>query len=98
MAAAIGNQYAAHRKRWTMAIDRALEKRSRVDQVEALDALAEKLLVLADAGDLGALKELGDRMEGKPSQMIGVGQDPNAGPVRTFHELVLVDGRTDAAP
>jgi hypothetical protein len=93
MAAAIGNQYAAHRKRWTMAIDRALEKRSRVDQVEALDALAEKLLALADEGDLGALKELGDRLEGKPSQMIGIGQDPDAAPV-TVIERRIVRGNT----
>lgn len=68
MAAAIGNQYAAKSKRWQMAIERALEKRSRAAQVEALDALAEKLLENCDAGDLASLKELGDRLDGKPTQ------------------------------
>ena len=68
MAAAIGNQYAAKSKRWSMAIERALEKRSRVAQVEALDDLAEKLLAKCDEGDLTALKELGDRLDGKPTQ------------------------------
>ena len=93
MAAPLGNQNAVRAKRWSMAIDRALEKRSRVDQVEALDALAEKLLALADEGDLGALKELGDRLEGKPSQMIGIGQDPDAAPV-TVIERRIVRGNT----
>lgn len=98
MAAAPGNQYAAKSKLWQAAIHRALEKRSKVAGREALDDLAEKLLALADENDLGALKELGDRIDGKSAQMVGIGQDPNAGPVRTFHELVLVDGRADAAP
>jgi hypothetical protein len=98
MPAPIGNQNAAKAKVWSAAIARALEKRSKLEQKDALDDLAEKLLGLCDQGDLGALKELGDRLEGKAAQAIGLGQDPNAGPVRTFHELVLVDGRTDAAP
>jgi hypothetical protein len=81
MGAPIGNQFAAKSKRWSMAIDRALEKRSRVAGVEALDELAEKLLLLADQSDLGALRELGDRIEGKPGQAIDLGSDPNR-PVR----------------
>lgn len=67
-----GNQNAAKAKRWSAAIERALEARSRVEQREALDALAEKLLSLCDAGDLGALKELGDRLDGKAKQAIDV--------------------------
>ena len=76
MGAPVGNQFAAKAKRWSMAIDRALEKRSKVAQVEAMDMLAEKLLALCDEGDLGALKELGDRIEGKPGQAIDIGSDP----------------------
>lgn len=70
MAAALGNNYAGKEKVWAKAIKRALEKRSRVDQVEALDALAEKLLAKCDEADMGALKELGDRLDGKPAQTI----------------------------
>lgn len=69
MAAPLGNQNAAKAKVWSAAINRALEKRG-VSRAEALDALAEKLLGLADQGDLGALKELGDRLEGKAAQTI----------------------------
>jgi hypothetical protein len=69
MGAPVGNQNAAKAKVWTAAIERALDKRG-VSRIEALDALAEKLLALADQGDLPALKELGDRLEGKPAQAL----------------------------
>lgn len=70
MAAPVGNQYATKARLWAQAINRALEKRSKSDQLEALDDLAEKLLDLCAAGDLGALKELGDRLDGRPCQQI----------------------------
>jgi hypothetical protein len=70
MAAPLGNNNASKAKVWSAAIGRALEKRSRLDQKDALDDLAEKLLELCEAGDLGALKELGDRLEGKAVQQI----------------------------
>ena len=68
--APIGNQNAAKGKRWAQAIDRALANRSPVSMTKALDELAEKLLMAADNGDGWALKELGDRIDGKPSQAI----------------------------
>ena len=77
-----GNQNAAKGKRWAAAIDRALERRyeknaSLKDAQEALDALAEQLLLKADDGDMAALKELGDRIEGKPAQSVTVSGDPD---------------------
>jgi hypothetical protein len=68
--APLGNTNAAKGKIWSAAIARALEHRSRKDQKDALDALAEVLLSKCDEGDLTALKELGDRLEGKPAQAI----------------------------
>jgi len=68
MAAPVGNRNAAKAKVWTAAIERALDKRCGADRVVALDALAEKLLTLCDEGDLSALQELGNRLEGKPAQ------------------------------
>ena len=73
--APLGNKNAAKAKLWSAAIERALKKRSRVDAKEALDALAEKLLAKCDSGDITALKELGDRLEGKPAQGILIGED-----------------------
>lgn len=49
---------------------RALRKRSKSDQLEALDDLAERLLKECDKGDMAALKELGDRVEGRAVQAI----------------------------
>lgn len=65
-----GNQNATRGRVWRDAINRALEKRSKAEQIEAIDELAEKLLERAEAGDIAALKELGDRLEGKPTQTI----------------------------
>jgi hypothetical protein len=76
MGAPVGNQNAARAKLWTAAIMRALEARSsRLEQKNALDALAEKLLQQCDEGDMTALKELGDRIEGKAAQPIGGADD-----------------------
>ena len=75
MAAAPGNQYAAKERVWTAAINKALEKRSALGRMEALAALADKLLKQCDEGNLIALKELGDRLEGKPGQSMTVSGD-----------------------
>lgn len=73
MAAAPGNQYAAKARIWQAAIKRALAEKSRLEQKEALDDLALVLVAKAMDGDLGALKELGDRLDGKPAQALDVG-------------------------
>lgn len=77
MGAPVGNQNAARAKVWRSAIERALERRtaSRTDGKKEIDALAEQLLNLVATGDLGALKEFGDRMDGKPPQAIIGGED-----------------------
>lgn len=70
MGAPVGNQNAAKAKVWQQAIVRALEHRSRLRQRQALDELAGVLLDRAAEGDMAALKELGDRLDGKPAQAI----------------------------
>jgi len=96
MGAPRGNQNAAKAKVWRAAIERALERRtkSRLDGIREIDALAEKLLELVAAGDLPALKEFGDRIDGKPAQAI-VG-DNAADPVN-IREIVIraVDAASD---
>lgn len=77
MGAPIGNQNAAQAKVWKAAIERALDKRGALDRKHALDELAGKLLDKCAEGDMGALKELGDRLDGKPSQEVsGAGGGP----------------------
>jgi hypothetical protein len=70
MGAPVGNSNAASAHAWKAAIERAIAKRSRLAQKEALDELAEKLLERCDEGDMGALKELGDRLDGRPHQTV----------------------------
>ncbi len=63
-----------------MAIDRALEKKSRVDKIEALDEIAERVVETAlkgpsyEKGDpwLHAVAELADRLDGKASQQLNL--------------------------
>ena len=69
MGAPEGNQNATHRGIWRQAIIRALDKRG-VSRADALDALAEKLINLVETGDLPAIKEFGDRIDGKSLQAV----------------------------
>lgn len=97
MGAPVGNKNAARPRIWRAAIEAALEKRtqSRIDGKKEIDALAEKLLELVAAGDLAALKEFGDRIDGKPAQIIA--GDPDGDPIRTVSEIVIraVDAASD---
>jgi hypothetical protein len=54
-------------KPWKDAIARAIKRREEKDPL-ALEKLADKLLREAAQGDITALKELGDRLDGKPKQ------------------------------
>lgn len=91
MGAPVGNRNAAKAKVWRSAIERALERRtvSRADGVKEIDALADELLKLVAAGDLGALKEFGDRMDGKPAQAI-IGGDEDDAPLTIKGVIELV--------
>lgn len=81
--APLGNRNAAKAKVWHAAIMRALERRKPADErIAAIDELADKLLELVAKGDLAALKEFGDRMDGRPAQAVTVTGDEDGGPVR----------------
>lgn len=86
MAAPVGNQNAAKAKVWSAAIQRALDARtSKLEQKLAVDELAEKLLAQCDAGDMTALKELGDRLDGKPHQSTDVALSGDVNVNRTVY-------------
>jgi hypothetical protein len=79
--APFGNQNALRGRIWTQAIERALARRkAKSDQIKAIDELADKLLDTCASGDLPALKELGDRLEGKAIQSSEI-SGPGGGPV-----------------
>ena len=70
MAAPVGNTNAQKGALWRNAINRALEERTKKRGLDALQDLADKFLAACEAGDITALKELGDRLDGKPTQPI----------------------------
>ena len=76
MAAPKGNNNAAKAKIWSAAIMRALEKRSRTERKKIIDSIADALIDKCLERDLPAIKEFGDRIEGKVPQQLDHG---NAG-------------------
>lgn len=76
MAAPKGNNNAAKAKIWSAAILRALEKRSRTERKKIIDSIADALIDKCLERDLPAIKEFGDRIEGKVPQAIeGTGEN-----------------------
>lgn len=75
-------------KLWQTAIIRAIKRREETDPL-ALEKLADKLLAGIDAGDVSAMKEFGDRVDGKVAQAI-IGDD-EADPVRieTIRNIIV---------
>lgn len=65
------SKLANHRKPkiWTDALNRAIKRREEEDP-RALEKLADKLLRKVDDGDVAAIRELGDRLQGKSLQEI----------------------------
>lgn len=75
MAAPFGNQNAVKAKRWQQAIDRALERRSKVDQIGELDRLADEFLKAVEAEGITGYRELADRLDGKAVQTLAGDND-----------------------
>lgn len=75
--APLGNKNAANAKIWTQAIKRALARRG--GNIEGgLNDIADQFIEAVAQGDAWAIKELGDRLEGKPAQtqILEGGQEP----------------------
>ena len=89
MAAPVGNQFAKKAKIWEQAIKRALARRANGTIDLGLDKLADKLVDAAESGDQWALKEIGDRLDGKPAQSVQVDGDGEGGPVRHALEVTF---------
>lgn len=80
MGAPLKNTNKADNKRWKMAIESALALKG-TDKWQALTAIAAKLIERAEEGDMSALKELGDRIDGKASQQVAI-TDSEGGPLQ----------------
>ena len=63
-----GNKLAVKNKIWTEAIKRAMREEFGSDWEKCLTAAAKPLVQALKMGDMQAIKEVGDRLEGKPHQ------------------------------
>lgn len=67
-----GNNNAGKAKDWESALRYVANNNSfgRIKKAQALRAIAEKVFQQALDGDMQAIKEIGDRLDGKPKQAI----------------------------
>ena len=72
-----GNKNATKNRPWADAINRALL----AEDGKKLRELAERLIERAIEGDIPALKEIGDRVDGKAAQQVQLSGDPD-NPIR----------------
>ncbi len=72
MGAPVGNKNNENGKRFQLALAAALEKRG-TDKVQALHAVADKLIETALEGNIHAIREVADRLDGKPAQAVNLG-------------------------
>lgn len=84
--APLGNTNGAKKnRRWSEALNRAIAQ----DDKDLLRLAAESLLNAAAGGDLAAIRELADRLDGKAAQSVTLAGDPDA-PLETKMEVRLV--------
>lgn len=77
-------------KSWRHALMIAVNQRTKgTGKPKRLAVIAEKCVKLAMKGESWAIKEIGDRMDGKPAQAIAIKGDPDS-PV--IFNLRLADG------
>ena len=85
MAAPKGNKNANKAKIWSDAVRKAILSGKR------LDSLAKALIDKALEGDISALKEVGDRLEGKVAQTQIIQGDDEGGAVQTMVTISFVE-------
>lgn len=86
-----GNQNAKKGKAWSEAIKRAIRGKYGKEWEESLQELAGKLVSAADSGDMQALKEIGDRLDGKPTQQTEI-SGPDGAPMKTIVNFIAPGG------
>jgi len=85
MAAPEGNNNATKNKYWSDALRKHITQNP-----EDLAAAAKAIFAKAKDGDVGAMKEIGDRLEGKPAQAIDL-DAKLSGELITKIERIIID-------
>ena len=78
-----GNNNAGKAKIWSDAVRKA------VLSGKNLDRLANALIEKACEGDTAALKEVGDRLEGKVAQAVNVGGQDGENPIKSESKWII---------
>lgn len=81
-----GNRNASKSKLWEDAIRRAVL----ADDGKRLRQIAERLLDKAVEGDVAAIKEVGDRLDGRPKQATEL-SGPDGAPIKASLEVIFRD-------
>ncbi len=84
-----GNQNAKKGSKWRNAIDKALKQYETWDvkRGQALHSVALKVVDSALNGDMTAIREIGDRLDGKPAQAI---TGPTGEPISLVQRVIIV--------
>jgi hypothetical protein len=97
--APLGNQNGRKAKRWQDALVKALARYSndegKIEAGQALDKIAEQVVIKAIAGDKDSIAEIGNRLDGKPAQIV-IG-DADEDPIQHSHTVEWVNGASAAA-
>lgn len=93
MAAPLGNSNAKEGKLWKHAIKRALARKMNGTVEHGLDRAADQFVAAVFSGEQWAIKELGDRIDGRPAQTI-IGDD-DAPPVKVRGLIEFVSAQVD---
>lgn len=92
-----GNSNATKNRPWRDAINRALARYDGKTTDGGLNKLADKLIQKCEEADLAALKELGDRLEGRPAQTnILAGDKDNPVAIQEVARTIVDPEHTDS--
>jgi hypothetical protein len=90
MGAPIGNQNKVKGKKWQDALKRALSRKGE-SLSKGLDLVADQVVIAAINGDQWAIKEIGERMDGKAAQQQIITGDEAGGPISHSLSITFVD-------
>ena len=91
--APIGNKNAAKAREWSDAIKWQLDNlelpESGIARGQALRAIAKTVVLQALDGNKDAWQEIGNRLEGKPTQGVAIGGDGEGGAIKHALEVLF---------
>lgn len=85
-------------KNWTEALRLAVnrEETDEGKKRRRLSLIADKLCKLAMDGDIAAIREIGDRLDGKPAQAIQGDPDAPLSMIHTIKRTIVDPGNSDS--